>query len=568
MAVFSEFQNFNKGHAPAKQQVGVPLDLVQFLGYYEFVDRTLPVDSFQSLKEELKDAPEHVFQWSMFRTRPYIKFHLRRLFSAEEWVALRMREESYPADHQIYRHTPVDERLDSEIPKEMSIPISDSFTWREDVHGEEEAINHCLGGDALDKYVQDSEPGDKIMRSKPSGVGVTIAEDDDGPRTAVSSRDTKGTKGTIGQCLDSVLLITQAGFQRIAGRSLTSDVIAEAAAKPLEDPSLPLVHRMHAFPLGCRAMDTTNAFLRSEWISYRKKNNLPVPRCERISFNAQNPDHQKDVKNLMFRALLLRMTGRVQRFSVYQTFMREVRKIEVSQLPELESPDVEYFTSFVEAEIGDTGSSMSSWISDQHKYQIPAKLRNDVDAFISFVEKLDKRIGHRLDSLIEPPGHQTRTSRTSVLNEIIKILLECVETNAEDVAFVAQAAMLDVEELYSGIFPEPTADDTKQMIGGPGSDKGLEVIQNSGEADTREAAVELMLSELKKKSPQYLACFGAKRNPNDDVVRWIINDRPLNIYDMEHFLCKVLNPTRNGPLDTPPFVSILSDCFFTCVPPS
>jgi hypothetical protein len=271
VAVFSEFQNFNKGHAPAKQQDGVPLDLVQFLGYYEFVDRTMPVDSLESLKEELKDAPEHVFQWSIFRTRPYIKFHLRRLFSAEEWAALRSREESYPADHQIYRHTPVDERLDSEIPKEMLIPISDSFTWREDVHGEEEAINHCLGGDALDKYVQDSEPGDKIMRSKPSGVGVTIAEDDDGPSSAVLSRDMKGTRGTISQCLDSVLLITQAGFQRIAGRSLTSDVIPEATAKPLEDPSLPLVHRMHAFPLGCRAMDTTNAFIRSEWISYRKK---------------------------------------------------------------------------------------------------------------------------------------------------------------------------------------------------------------------------------------------------------------------------------------------------------
>ena len=561
VAVFSEYENFNPGYAPAKKKS----NNVQFDGYYRFYDRSYVPDTKEEqekLEASLVGAPENVIRWSMFRTRPYLKYILIRLFSPTEWGALRLREERHSANHQIYRHIAVNDTLETDFSRVMKIPISESFQWKEEETGEKEVIEYCFSRDALDKFIQDEEPENKVPTAKPSGVGLTADGEDEPPTDPVPPKLTKGTSGSIIQCLVSVLLTTQAAFRRFLGKSLTSDSILNAAAAPLDDPALPLVNRMHAFPSGNRAMDLGNIFHRSEWELYRKKKNLTIPVCgTRIEYDVQDLQHREDVNNLMFRAILLRVAGRVQRYSVYQRFMKEVRGFEVAQLPELDDKQIDYFTSFVKAEIGEKEKSMSSWISDQHKGQIPKALREDVDVFVNFVTKLSSRIVRTMDDLTGSE-RQRDLSRNAVVKGLVDTLLECVEANAKDVAFIAQAAMLDVEEFYSGLFPAPSLEDAKTIVGGPGSEYGFGVVKNSETASTLEMVLVRMLAEMNLQSSEFLACFGAKRNPDETFARWSINGRPLNVYDMEHFLCKV--NLFNWAQPPPSVQKINSQCTFAC----
>lgn len=243
---------------------------------------------------------------------------------------------------------------------------------------------------------------------------------------------------------------------------------------------------------------------------------------------------------MLFQAILLRVTGRVQRYTVYQNFMKEVMKEDVSQLPRCSSPDVDLFTAFVRAELGPTKHSISHWMSDQHKGQIPSAL-GDVDAFVSFLTKLQARLAFDMKESVlkQDPRGRPKVERSMAFNALKKTLTQCVEANEEDVAFVAQAVMLDVEEIYQGVFQEATPAHASLIVGGPGSDLGLAVMKNSSEVESLEDAVKKMLSAMNGQSQEYLACFGAKKNQGESFARWKINNRPLNIYDMEHFLCKV-----------------------------
>ena len=543
VAVFSQYQNFNPGYVVAKPPPGHVVDQVQFLGYYKIVNCLWAQDTEDQLKESLgEDVPADVWKWSYFRTRRYLKFHLERLFTTSEWDQLRSREERYESGHQIYQHLPVDDKLENSFSRVMKIPISDSFKWKEDEFGQVELMDHCFCDDSLNKFVTQHEPGSIALTSSPTGIGINSDEvESDTPELTL--RQLKGTCGTVKQCLDSVLFITQAGFQRYLGRSLTCENVLQATVTPLADSTLPLVHRMHAYPTGNRAMDTTSIFLRSEWNLYRRKCHLPIATKERVMFDLNNAAHLPDVINLLFRATLLRMTGRAQRFSVYQKFMKDVRNETVSQLPDLWSPgEVEFFTSFVKSEIGPNHKSMSSWISDQHKNQVPKQLRADVDTFVRFVTLLSQAISPKIELLFQlsaQPSSRLPVTRCDFLSFINETIRECVAADEDDVAFVAQAVMLDLEEMYCGIFPEPTLEDEPNMIGGPGCKQGVEIIKNSGDADTRASAVKMLLSEFNSQPEEYLRCFGAKKNKGEDFARWSINDRPLNIFDMEHFLCKV-----------------------------
>ena len=543
VAVFSQYQNFNEGHKPPSDKGNTDKDTLQFLGYYYFVDRTFRADTEEETKRleaSMVGASKKTKEWSNFRTRPYLKFHLKRLFNKEEWAALRLREERANANHQIYRHIAVDQTLENGLSRSLQMSIAESFVWNEKVTGEKEVIDHCFRPEVLYKFSQDEEPETLIPTPKPSGVGITPAEDDvASAKTDPPLKPIKGTSGSIIQCLVAVLLTTQAAFQRFLGKSLqhstSTQLIHEAIAVPLDDPALPLVNRMRAFPSGNRAMDLINDFNRSEWEVYREKYSLPIPSGARVHFDRNDDTHWKDFTNLLFRVILLRMTGRIQRFFVYQKFMKEVMGQDVAQLPELGTSDVEWFLFYVQAEIGEKGKSMSSWISTQHQGQIPKVLRDDVDKFVFFVTQLNKKIPQNVQSISE------LSSRALVVQAITNLLLECVACDAKEVAFIAQAAMLDVEELYSGIFPEPSPIDANHIIGGPGSDYGFGVLKNSGSASTIAIALERMLAEMNQQSPEFLFCFGAHRKPDELFARWTINDRPLNLYDMEHFLCKVKN---------------------------
>jgi len=538
IAVFSKYQDFNPHYAPARRQPGVAADLLQFLGYYQFVDRTFPQEDEAALKESLKGAAPYVWKWSYFRTRPYLKFHLKRLFSTDEWAALRQREESYPDNHQIYQHIPADDRLEESFSREMRIPISDSFNWKEEQYGQAELIHYCFDEKALKPFVQAEEPAVVVPPPCPTGVGVEAECEDTDPKE-LTEKELRGTRGTVVQCLDSVLYITQAAFQRYMGHSLTSPDVLTATAQPLSDPALPLVHRMHASPCGNRAMDLSNVFLRSQWNLYRKKHNLPIAVNTRIKFDPTAKAQLADISNLLFWATLLRMTGRVQRFSIYQRFMEEIREHRVGQLPELGTREIEFFTSFVKAEIGPNNSSMSSWISGQHKNQIPNQLRSDVATFIHFVKELANNVQAKMNGGLFDSSSPQPMSRNELLSHINVIIRNSVAVDAPDVAFVAQAVLLDLEELYSDLVPVPSLTDEPDMVSGPGSDMGFLILKNAGEAETRGDAVQRLLSEMNSKAPEYLQCFGAKKNNDEDFARWSINNRPLNIFDMEHFLCKV-----------------------------
>ena len=182
---------------------------------------------------------------------------------------------------------------------------------------------------------------------------------------------------------------------------------------------------------------------------------------------------------------------------------------------------------------------MSSWTSDQHKGLIPKQLLN-VDGFVAFVKSLGGRLEHEAEAVMErDTDGLPKLSRKDAHTAIKKILQHSAETDDKDVAFIAQAAMLDVEEIYTGLFRAPTLLDSVHMVDGHGSKQGLSVIKNSGEADDRSSAVGKMLQAVNGKSNAYLACLGAKKNDDETFARWKINNRPLNVYDMEHFLCKV-----------------------------
>lgn len=220
VAVFSQYQNFNPGYAKAKPQSGLELDLLMFLGYYEMIGHRHERDSAEEIAmwtEQMKTANAAVTRWSQFRRRPYLKFCMRRLFSPEEWTALRLREERLPADYQIYKHIPLDDKIEDGLKLSLRIPLADSYHWQETEFGEEDVIDYCVTQDALEKFIQVKEPLSTVPNPLPCGVGVTQDLDDSGKQKKVALKEIKGTSGSIMECLVSVLVTTQAAFQRYLG---------------------------------------------------------------------------------------------------------------------------------------------------------------------------------------------------------------------------------------------------------------------------------------------------------------------------------------------------------------
>jgi len=243
---------------------------------------------------------------------------------------------------------------------------------------------------------------------------------------------------------------------------------------PLEDPSLPLVHRIYAHPTGNRACDTTNIYLRGQ-LAQRWEND------ERMVYGARRDYqlcHNEDVRTLFFQAILLRFTGRTKRFETYQEYMSEVHRKTVAQLPFME--DLEDYLNFVRHNLPSRMSSLSRWISDQHRGAIPPKLQQ-VEGFSAFMREVKANLPRLLSKILPKvaPGGPGLTAQAEAHKHITMFLADCAGSTDESLfQFMAQLVQRDVEEFYEGLFEEPDESTRKQVVSAFGSKEGVKPLLN------------------------------------------------------------------------------------------
>jgi hypothetical protein len=100
---------------------------------------------------------------------------------------------------------------------------------------------------------------------------------------------------------------------------------------------------------------------------------------------------------------------------------------------------------------------------------------------------------------------------------------------------LAQLILADVEELFVDPFGPVVSD---AVIAGPGGGAGHIMFRKGGGPTSLSDALEAIIEYMTKEAhPIWLQLVGYQKTPQGDVVN-ILNGRPFNATDAEHFLCK------------------------------
>jgi hypothetical protein len=105
--------------------------------------------------------------------------------------------------------------------------------------------------------------------------------------------------------------------------------------------------------------------------------------------------------------------------------------------------------------------------------------------------------------------------------------------------FLSQQIVADVEELFDDPFGKVV---TKGIIAGNGGEHGFSMLKNGGQAETLEEALDVVINYVYEVAPkEYLEMLGYKKRvfKGSTTVTNMVNGRPFNASDAEHFLCKV-----------------------------
>jgi len=279
-------------------------------------------------------------------------------------------------------------------------------------------------------------------------------------------------------------------------------------------------------------------------------------------------DHASLVTELLFMAIVGRLTGRQNMMSLYKKWKQEFgggkskgnedcgdggksKSGDVTRwLPTTSS--VAEFCQFLKEHLPDekdgTAPSIGPFVSTQHPKLVPKKLTEDRNNFCDFLGMMaDKKCRQGMESVeayLKSAGKSLTWRDLQVA--IVRAVSDCGDLQMENnVYWIAQAVMADVDSLLPGFAGTPRAED---IIFGFGSCLGLDLLilgdkeLDSAVEDQRseriQAVFQILKEDMESRTELELKALGYKKDANG-ILQSLLTGRSFSLIDVEHFCCKL-----------------------------
>lgn len=345
--------------------------------------------------------------------------------------------------------------------------------------------------------------------------------DSNDPLSPPKIRTKRGISVCLHDMVKGVLLNSASGALRYQRQCLVKYKGVDHG-QPLPTKTLPSIFRQHPTPMSNRTLDVLNVVQRKIAITSSVFTRCKTATDKRIVYE---PNFRADLIQSLFTSLLLRFTGRTHAFHNFALQME--MEIEIPLIN-----DIEGFLAYMERTVDSKPSgSLSIWTSQQHAMSIPQDIKKFA-GFSKFIRSAAKHLPDEVDYLL----NKADTSRSEAIIHLRNKLFEwCNNAPHGHLQFLAQQILADVEELFVDPFGPVVA---KNVIAGPGGKAGHVMLRNGGSVNSFSNALDVIIKYMVDEAhPIWLELAGYKRIRKGVVVN-ILNGRPFNATDAEHFLCK------------------------------
>jgi hypothetical protein len=349
-------------------------------------------------------------------------------------------------------------------------------------------------------------------------------------KAAAKRRRKQGTIASLGDLLAAMRICQYSGANRYLCRNLVY-IGKHRCASPLDGTKAPLpsVFVFRPMPMPNRAMDGIAMCLQEDAMSMGilKQSSTSCFGHDRV----KRPFLHDELIQITFKAIVLRFTGRLLPHSLYakkcgkKTWCPGVT-------------DVEEYLTFMKKTLPPTNEngSISQWLSEQHLHSIPLSTKN-----FGFFSRFLRAVVLLLPDVVMQMMSVTNTREQAVILLGDHLKSCCVSSKQDgNLVFLAQQIVADVEEIFDFPYGPVTAEGMKS---GSGSFQGYEMMRN-GDLTTADFSTVLssVVSYFEQRcSDEDLMILGYRRVGDVApivMLRNVVNGRPFNYTDAEHFLCK------------------------------
>ena len=308
---------------------------------------------------------------------------------------------------------------------------------------------------------------------------------------------------------------------------------------PLMIDKLGTALRLNSHPMCNRYLDTVPVALRREAM----RRGWSTVRNATRKLDLNNIADKSVLMEAMYAASMLRFTGRVSRFALFQQWGGNRDKL---FLPKWGDSTTDFLCFVKKTVMGNSGNgyAMSQWLSGQHFEAVPQGIRSHYSLFEEFVKKMEDGMELLVNTIVKicQKGAKNKGDRRK---EIVDVLTGhvrgwCSDDSKGNIEFLAQQILADLEGLFGYVFGEPKA---TGITAGHAGDLGyLMIVWAMAKEDTPTLAkiLKQIVDGVQKGeffNDEWLGIGGYKQNSKNVVVNKV-NGLPFNVTDAEHWLCK------------------------------
>jgi len=333
-----------------------------------------------------------------------------------------------------------------------------------------------------------------------------------------------------------------------------------------ETDRIPDVHRMKATACANRDYDMSVVFFRDSalrLIDHKKDQlvlkDLVVRKHGRRgevryagSYDGLDLTHSANVEllvELLFTAVLCRLTGSVPRLSTFPAWLKErypetYKTSEPPSLPTMETG--KDWILFIRAMR--TKNGVLAVISKQHEGRVPKIFRSKetgLDRLDEFVEKFSnkQREGGLLKVRKYLSRDKSRITRVGLKLSLDSAIANCagagVQASSKQTGFVAHQSIADVESIFHEFAGEVTFE---SLEFGPGGMNGLRILAFRSKfrlnSDKFKELFQDLVKAMKKLDELHLQAMGWWKDASGEL-RSCLGGRKFSLTDLEHTCCKV-----------------------------
>ena len=336
---------------------------------------------------------------------------------------------------------------------------------------------------------------------------------------------------SLPELLAAMMLCQYSGANRYMCHSLVK-IGTKLHATPMfkTNSPLPSVFAYRAMPMPNRAMDGISMCLREDAKRLGILKNSMSSTFDHTRL--VRPFDHEDLVLFTFKAIVLRFTGRIYPHCLYAE-----RCGKKSWSPDIS--DIDEYLAFMEKTLPPTEdyreSKITQWISEQHIHSIPDATK----MFPYFCEFLRAVVSDLTEVVDKMTSESTSREETVIL--LSNYLRDCCVSSQRNgnFIFLSQQIIADVEEIFDFPYGRVLA---KGLKPGSGSIQGNNMLKNGGlKGGSFSSTLSAIVSYFEESaSDEELSILGYRRVTDADkpLVLNVVNGRPFNSTDAEHFLCK------------------------------